>query len=44
MPHELVHDSYAFMLCEPMHLHTYEHASVAKRMTHELTREALIDS
>ena len=40
MPHELVRDSYAFMLHEPMHLHTYVHASVAKRMGHELTREA----
>ena len=39
-PHELVRDSYAFMLREPMHLHTYVHASIAKRTSHELTREA----
>ena len=40
MPHELVHDSYAFMLREPMHLRMYVYASVAKRMSHELTCEA----
>ena len=44
MPHELVHDSYAFMLREPMHLRMYVYASVAKRMSHELTCEAWIDS
>ena len=37
MPQELVRDSYAFMLHEPMHLHIYVHA--CKRMGHELTRE-----
>ena len=30
----------AFMLRETMHLHIYVHASVAKRMGHELTRKA----
>ena len=40
MPHELVHDSYAFMLGEPMHLRMYVYASVAKRMSHKLTCEA----
>ena len=40
MPQELVCDSYTFMLHEPMHLHIYIHASVAKRMGHDLTREA----
>ena len=44
MPHELVHDSYAFMLREPMYLHMYIHASVVKRMGHELTCEAWIDA
>ena len=37
---ELVRDSYAFVLHEPMHLRAYVHASIAKRMSHELTREA----
>ena len=40
MPHELVHHSYAFMLCEHMHLRMYVYASVAKHMSHELTCEA----
>ena len=44
MSHELVRDSYTFILHGPMHLHTYVHASIVKCMDHELTREALTDS
>ena len=40
MPHELVRDSYAFMLHEHMHLRAYIHASIAKRISHELTHKA----
>ena len=40
MPHELVRNLYAFMLREPMHLHTYVHVSVW--VTNYLVRLELI--
>ena len=41
MPHELIHDSYAFVLYKPMHLHTYVydlvHELVHELVNHEVT-------